>query len=117
MGKHSKWTCVNYVGMIYKFWAKKRNKWVWAYSSELQQSSVKLITKNENTDCFFLHLRIFFCHLHTKHENVFLSFLCHPLILDYIIRKLILKLEIIYGLCNPKYIFKKWYSGLYNPEV
>ena len=53
-------------------------------------------------DCFFLHLHIFFCHLHTQYENTFLSFLSHHIV--------------VFGLCNLKTHLKKT-SGLHNPEA
>jgi len=72
------------------------------------------ILKEHQKDCFFLHLLIFFGHLHTQHENTFFSFLYHPhrvvfglcnsethlkkRLLDYIIRKL----NKTSGFCNPE---------------
>ena len=55
-----------------------------------------------------MHLHIFLCHLHTQHENTFLSFLCHPH-------------RITSGLCNPEMHLKKIRklkktSELCNPE-
>jgi len=68
-------------------------------------------------DYYFLHLHMFFCHPYKHMKNTFFILLVPSHILDYIIRKLISDLEIAYGLCNPKYNFKKWYFGLYSLEI
>jgi len=65
------------------------------------RETIVTIFRQKGYDCFFLYLHIFFWHLHTQHENTFLSFLCHPH-------------RIASGLCNPDMHLKKDFQ---NPEV
>jgi len=73
---------------------------------------VSLLIKNKPKESFLIVLL-------TPIQNMKIRFYPSSAIhiLDYIIRKLISNPEITYRLRNPKYIFKKGYSELYNPEV